>query len=182
MYIAMRHSDDLIASFERGALSRRRLMQGLLAAGIAPAIAPATRRAALQQSADRKATSGIAYDRAKQHPGTRSRFVSNINGLTVHALEAGFEGKNRPALLLLHGFPELAYSWRHVMGPLASAGYHVIAPDLRGYGLTTGGDNTYEGDGNHRTLNTVTEALGLVSAFGYTYVAAGIGHALGSPR
>ena len=36
--------------------------------------------------------------------------------------------RGRPALLLLHGFPELAYSWRHVMAPLADAGYHVIAP------------------------------------------------------
>ena len=67
------------------------------------------------------------------------------------------------------------------MGPLASAGYHVIAPDLRGYGLTTGWDTTYEGDGNHRTLNTVREALGLVSAFGYKSVAAVIGHDFGSP-
>lgn len=40
----------------------------------------------------------------------------------------------RPAVLLLHGFSELAYSWRHVMLPLAEAGYHVIAPDQRGYG------------------------------------------------
>ena len=44
-------------------------------------------------------------------------------------LEAGYETPGRPAVLLLHGFPELAYSWRHVMLPLAEAGYHVIAPD-----------------------------------------------------
>jgi len=46
----------------------------------------------------------------------------------MHVLEAGFEGAGRPALLLLHGFPELAFSWRRVMIPLADAGYHVIAP------------------------------------------------------
>jgi len=40
----------------------------------------------------------------------------------------------RPAVLLVHGFPELAYSWRKVMRPLAAAGFHVIASDLRGYG------------------------------------------------
>ena len=70
--------------------------------------------------------------------GIRSRTVANVNGLTVHMLEAGYETAGRPAMLLLHGFPELAYSWRKVMLPLASAGYHVIAPDMRGYGRTTG--------------------------------------------
>ena len=50
---------------------------------------------------------------------------TNINGLTMHVLEAGFETQGRPCLLLLHGFPELAYSWRKVMLPLAAAGYHV---------------------------------------------------------
>ena len=62
--------------------------------------------------------------------GVRSRFVNNVNGLRIHVLEAGFETPNRPALLLLHGFPELAYSWRNVMKPLAEAGYHVFAPDV----------------------------------------------------
>ncbi|MEQ9023171.1 MAG: hypothetical protein RLN82_10500, partial [Pseudomonadales bacterium] len=47
--------------------------------------------------------------------GIRSRFVDNVNGLRVHILEAGYERGDRPALLLLHGFPELAYSWRRVM-------------------------------------------------------------------
>jgi pimeloyl-ACP methyl ester carboxylesterase len=49
----------------------------------------------------------------------------------MHVLEAGFAGE-RPCVLLLHGFPELAYSWRKVMLPLASAGFHVVAPDQRG--------------------------------------------------
>ena len=77
---------------------------------------------------------------------TCSRFVNNVNGLRVHVLEAGFETPNRPALLLLHGFPELAYSWRNVMKLLADAGYHVFAPDVRGYGRTTGWDSNYDGD------------------------------------
>ena len=41
-------------------------------------------------------------------PGVRSRFVSNVNGLRMHVLEAGFETLGRPAVLLMHGFPELA--------------------------------------------------------------------------
>ena len=74
----------------------------------------------------------------------------------------------RPCLLLLHGFPELAFSWRKVMPALAAAGYHVIAPDQRGYGRTTGWDANYDGDlASFRLTNLVRDALGLVSAFGY---------------
>ena len=114
--------------------------------------------------------------------GVRSRFVENVNGLRVHVLEAGFETSGRPALLLLHGFPELAYSWRNVMKPLANAGYHVFAPDVRGYGRTTGWDSHYDTDLTpFRTLNKVRDALGLVYAFGYDSVAAVIGHDAGSP-
>jgi pimeloyl-ACP methyl ester carboxylesterase len=55
------------------------------------------------------------------------------NRINVHLAEAG----NGPLIVLLHGFPELWYSWRHQLLPLATAGYHVVAPDLRGYGRTT---------------------------------------------
>jgi pimeloyl-ACP methyl ester carboxylesterase len=112
----------------------------------------------------------------------RSRFVENINGLRMHVLEAGFETRGRPCLLLLHGFPELAFSWRKVMPALAARGYHVIAPDQRGYGRTTGWDADYDGDlASFRFLNLVRDALGLVSAFGYRHVDAVIGHDFGSP-
>src|SRR5215813_9015324 len=72
------------------------------------------------------------YGNGTLPPGIRSRRIANVNGLTVHILEAGYESPGRPAVLL-HGFPELAYSWRKVMLPLAAAGYHAIAPDQRGY-------------------------------------------------
>ncbi len=111
----------------------------------------------------------------------RSRYVDNINGLRIHVLEAGFETPGRPCLLLLHGFPELAFSWREVMPALAASGYHVIAPDQRGYGRTTGWDANYDGDlASFRLLNLVRDALGLVSAFGYRQVDAVIGHDFGS--
>jgi pimeloyl-ACP methyl ester carboxylesterase len=114
--------------------------------------------------------------------GIRSRFVPNSNGLIMHLLEAGFEGQDRPCVLLVHGFPELAYSWRKVMLPLAAAGLHVIAPDQRGYGRTTGWDGTYDGDlHTFRMLNLVRDALGLVSALGYRAVAGVVGHDFGSP-
>src|ERR1035438_1175203 len=112
----------------------------------------------------------------------RSRYVENINGLRMHVLEAGFETKGRPCLLLLHGFPELAFSWRKVMPALADAGYHVIAPDQRGYGRTTGWHAEYDRDlAPFRLTNLVRDALGLVSAFGYASVDAVIGHDFGSP-
>jgi len=111
----------------------------------------------------------------------RSRYVDNINGLRMHVLEAGFETRGRPCVLLLHGFPELAYSWRKVMPELAAAGYHVIAPDQRGYGRTTGWNANYDGDLTpFRFANLVRDALGLVSAFGYTSVDAVVGHDFGS--
>jgi pimeloyl-ACP methyl ester carboxylesterase len=112
----------------------------------------------------------------------RSRTVDNINGLTMHVLEAGFETRGRPCVILLHGFPELAFSWRKVMPALADAGYHVIAPDQRGYGRTTGWSADYDGDlAPFRFTNLVRDAIGLVSAFGYTSVDAVIGHDFGSP-
>jgi pimeloyl-ACP methyl ester carboxylesterase len=111
----------------------------------------------------------------------RSRYVDGINGLRMHVLEAGFETPGRPCVLLLHGFPELAYSWRKVMPLLAVAGYHVIAPDQRGYGRTTGWDPDYDGDlASFRMPNLVRDALGVVSAFGYRHVDAVFGHDFGS--
>lgn len=56
----------------------------------------------------------------------------DTNGVTLRITEAGDRGA--PVVLLAHGFPELAYSWRHQIPALAAAGYHVIAPDQRGYG------------------------------------------------
>ena len=106
-------------------------------------------------------------------PGIRSRFVEDVNGLRMHILEAGFDARSEksgahPLILLLHGFPELAYSWRKVMLPLAAAGFHVVAPDQRGYGRTTGWDGNYDGD------------VASVSALGYRSVTAVVGHDAGS--
>ena len=113
--------------------------------------------------------------------GIRSRFVGGINGLTMHVLEAGFEERGRPLVLLLHGFPELAYSWRKVMLPLAAAGYRVVAPDQRGYGRTTGWDPDYDGDlGSFRILNAVRDTLGLVAALGHREAATVAGHDFGA--
>jgi len=111
--------------------------------------------------------------------GVRARFVEGVNGLRVHVLEAGVKG--RPLVLLLHGFPELAYSWRKVMPALAEAGYHVVAPDQRGYGRTTGWSADYDGDlAPFRMVNLARDALGLVHAFGQRRAAAVVGHDFGA--
>jgi pimeloyl-ACP methyl ester carboxylesterase len=122
------------------------------------------------------------YGNGTLPPNIRSRMIAGVNGMTVHIIEAGFETPGRPAVLLLHGFPELAYSWRKVMRPLAEAGYHVIAPDQRGYGRTVGWDGTYDADPDpFRILNMVRDAVALVLALGYREVAMVAGHDAGSP-
>jgi pimeloyl-ACP methyl ester carboxylesterase len=121
----------------------------------------------------------LAYAEAPVVPGVHSRFVETATGLRMHLLEAGTAG--RPMLLLLHGFPELAYSWRHQLPELAAAGYHVIAPDQRGYGRTTGWDGRFEADlAPYRLFHLARDVLALVRALGATGVAAVIGHDFGS--
>jgi pimeloyl-ACP methyl ester carboxylesterase len=160
-------------------LSRRGFLSSASAAVGGLAMAQGSARAAIVRT---DAASLPPYGNGTMPPGIRSRSVANVNGLTVHILEAGFETPGRPAVLLLHGFPELAYSWRKVMLPVAAAGYHVIAPDQRGYGRTTGWDDSYDADPDQfRTLNMVRDAMGLVLALGYRSVAAIVGHDAGSP-
>jgi pimeloyl-ACP methyl ester carboxylesterase len=156
-------------------LSRRDVLQGLTGSVTAVAL-----RGVGQAQTTSPASIG-PYRPDVLPPGIRSRFVHNINGISMHVLEAGDRKAGR-VLLLVHGFPELAYSWRRVMVPLANAGYHVIAPDLRGYGRTSGTDVKFDDDlAPFRTLNEVRDMLGLVSAFGYRSVDAIIGHDFGSP-
>ncbi len=114
--------------------------------------------------------------------GVRSRMIHGVNGLDVHILEAGYESPGRPLALLLHGFPDLAYGWRHLLPILADAGYHVVAPDQRGFGRTTGWVNGYDAPLEpFGLLNMTRDALGLVSALGYRRTTMLVGHDLGSP-
>jgi pimeloyl-ACP methyl ester carboxylesterase len=153
------------------AITRRRHLQAMMAAVAQGAISGQARAA----------NQNVAYGQSSIPDGIRSRFVQNVNGLTVHMLEAGFDPPNRPCVLLLHGFPELAFSWRKVMLPLAAAGYHVVAPDQRGYGRTTGWDSSYDADLTaFSQLNVVRDALALVALLGYHSVAV-VGHDMGSP-
>jgi pimeloyl-ACP methyl ester carboxylesterase len=122
-----------------------------------------------------------ALEREVLPSGVRARFVRAVNGLDIHLLEAGFAPAGRPLVLLLHGFPEIAYSWRKVMPALAEAGFYVVAPDQRGYGRTTGWTADYDADLRpFRLLNAVRDAIGLVAALGYREVAAVVGHDFGA--
>ena len=115
-------------------------------------------------------------------PGVRSGFVPGINGLRMHLLEAGHGVPGRPVVLLLHGFPELAYSWRHQLPALAAAGFHAIAPDLRGYGRTTGWAPGADAPvAPYRWFSLVRDMLALVLALGHRQVHAVVGHDFGSP-
>ncbi|EPQ52089.1 alpha/beta-hydrolase [Gloeophyllum trabeum ATCC 11539] len=111
-----------------------------------------------------------------------------VSDLDLHFLEAKPQPstENPRLVLLLHGFPELAYTWRKVMVPLAKEGYHVVAPDQRGYGATAvrGAPSRpiqYEDDLRpFRLLNLVKDIVALVYALGYTSVALVVGHDAGS--
>jgi pimeloyl-ACP methyl ester carboxylesterase len=80
------------------------------------------------------------------------------NGIRMHVAEQG-EG---PLVLLCHGFPESWYSWRHQLAALAAAGFHAVAPDMRGYGQT---DQPAEID-QYTLLHLVGDLVGLVDALG----------------
>jgi pimeloyl-ACP methyl ester carboxylesterase len=87
----------------------------------------------------------------------RSRYVTT-NDIRCFCYESG--PPDGPLVLLLHGFPELAYSWRHQLAALGAAGYHVVAPDLPGYGRTDKPDVTYDCDWINACLMGVVDAYG----------------------
>ncbi|WUN35631.1 alpha/beta hydrolase [Kitasatospora sp. NBC_00315] len=90
----------------------------------------------------------------------------------MHVAEAG-EG---PLVLLLHGFPESWYSWRHQLTALAEAGFHAVAPDQRGYGRTGGPDEV----DRYSILHLVGDAVGLIRALGAEQAVL-VGHDWGAP-
>ena len=94
------------------------------------------------------------------------------NGLNMHIAECG-EG---PLVVLCHGFPESWYSWRHQLRALAEAGYHVVAPDQRGYGNTDAPPNISD----YTIFHLVGDIVGLVSALDESQAVV-VGHDWGSP-
>jgi hypothetical protein len=124
-------------------LSRRGLLAAASAVGGLALAGTASARAAVT-TADFRALP--PYGNGTLPAGVRARLIANVNGRTVNILEAGFEAPGRPLVLMLHGFPNLAYSWRKVMPAVAAAGYYAVAPDCRGFGRTTGWDDSRDAD------------------------------------
>ena len=94
------------------------------------------------------------------------------NGINLNIAEQG-EG---PLVLMLHGFPESWYSWRHQFKPLADAGYHAVAPDMRGYGKSDKPDDI----STYNQVEIVNDIIGLIPALGYE-TAIVFGHDWGAP-
>ena len=97
----------------------------------------------------------------------RTRIIDGVNGLRMHVLESGANEPERACVLLLHGFPEIAFSWRRILPALAAAGYYAVAPDLRGYGRTGPAHVDYSEDLRpFFPLNLVRDVLALLDRLG----------------
>lgn len=86
------------------------------------------------------------------------RFIET-NGIRMHIAEAG----QGPLVVLLHGFPECWYTWSHQLAALAEAGYHVVAPDQRGYGQTGSAGDGVE---KYTRLHLTGDIVGLLETLG----------------
>lgn len=95
-----------------------------------------------------------------------------VNGIRMHVAEQG----TGPLVLLCHGWPELWYSWRHQLPVLAGAGFHVVAPDMRGFGATDAPDDARA----YTILHMVGDMVGLVAALGEQHALI-VGHDWGAP-
>lgn len=117
-------------------------------------------------------------------PGITSRFVDTTpQSLVFHILESlpanlPPSGPKPKLILLIHGFPELAYSWRKILPLLSSQGYHAVAFDQRGYGRTFS-RSPLEAS-SFRPLNLLKDTVTLVQALGYSSVTTVVGHDFGA--
>jgi pimeloyl-ACP methyl ester carboxylesterase len=98
--------------------------------------------------------------------------IVETNGIRMHVAEAG----TGALVVLCHGFPESWYSWRHQLTALAEAGFHAVAPDMRGYGQTDRPDTIDQ----YSLLHLVGDIVGLVDALGER-TAVVVGHDWGAP-
>ena len=101
----------------------------------------------------------------------RHRIVST-NGIRVHCVEEG----DGPLVLLVHGFPESWYSWRHQLPALAAAGYRAVAIDVRGYGRSS----CPRAVEDYRMVKMVGDVVGLLPALGASRACL-VGHDWGAP-
>jgi pimeloyl-ACP methyl ester carboxylesterase len=160
--------------------SRRDFLQALSL--LATSSVSASGEAMQGSEAGARQNDSVEYGRNTLPLGVRSRWVDTHNDVVLHVLEAGFEPPAKPCVVLAHGFPELAYTWRNQLLPLSRAGFHVIAPDLRGCGLSARKPVTFD-DAllPYSMSNRVADILGLVRSLGHEKAAAIVGHDWGGP-
>ena len=148
----MRPSD--IAQNSSGKLTsrnRRSVLQGIAATVASPALI-----ASSDAIADAARGVVAAADSNDKQSNLTHRTVS-VNGLQFHIAESG----QGPLVLLCHGFPECWYSWRHQLPALAEAGFHAVAPDMRGFGQTEAPDDIAEYTIGHNIADMVQLVLTL---------------------
>ena len=108
---------------------------------------------------------------SQQFPDVTQRRIKT-NGITLNIAEQG----DGPLVLLLHGFPESWFSWRHQFSALSEAGFHAVAPDMRGYGDS---DKPHDIKA-YNQVEVVNDIIGLIPALGYDHAVV-IGHDWGAP-
>ncbi|HZQ35365.1 MAG TPA: alpha/beta fold hydrolase, partial [Dehalococcoidia bacterium] len=106
-----------------------------------------------------------------QTPGLTHHYAT-VNGIRMHWAEQG----HGPLVVLLHGFPEFWYSWRHQLPALAAAGFHAVAPDMRGYNLS----DKPPGVASYGTDLLTRDVARLIRACGEERAAAVVGHDWGA--
>ena len=111
---------------------------------------------------------------------SQRRIATNSIELNIAELLPGqkqpTDKKDTPLVLMVHGFPESWYSWRHQFAPLADAGFHAVAPDMRGYGKSDKPDEISA----YNQVEVVNDIIGLIPALGYESAIV-IGHDWGAP-
>lgn len=107
-----------------------------------------------------------------RYPGPWRHLDVRANGIRFHVVEAGPTSPNTPLVVLLHGFADIWWSWRHQLTALADAGFHTVAVDLRGYGDSDKPPRGYDG------WTLAGDITGLIRAMGHTNAAL-VGHADG---
>jgi pimeloyl-ACP methyl ester carboxylesterase len=115
-------------------------------------------------------TGGVADVGHPDDPDEWRHATARVNGVDLHHVTVDPDPGavdhptgDAPLVVLLHGFPEFWYSWRHQLDPLAAAGYRVVAPDLRGYNRSS----QPEGVDSYRPAELVADVRGLVEHLGY---------------
>ncbi|MAJ24413.1 MAG: alpha/beta hydrolase [Rickettsiales bacterium] len=113
----------------------------------------------------------------KNYPNLKYKLITNVNGLDINVLENTVKKKDNNTIIMLHGFPEISYSFRYLIELFTKKGYYCIAPDQRGYGKTRCINS--ENLNSYSVLNLSKDIICLMDKLGITKFHI-IGHDFGS--